>query len=91
MAAYSSEIVVPSDVSGWLVGWISNQLVQRLPQWPQVRIVPGQSLHVAIDPKAYACDSDPSKVQLAAIVKPDERPEHQVVELLLPFPPFKHL
>lgn len=89
----TSKAVVGLGATGWIVAWHSNQLVQRLPQWPYLRVTPGQEVMVRIDPRGGAfgmrCDSHPDRVQVSAIIEPDEQPAGKHRILLLPFPPFK--
>ena len=90
---YQSKVRLERGVTGWIVGWMSNQLAQALPQWPRLRVVAGQELTVSIEPSGgrfgLRCDSNPANVQVTAIIRPDEQPENKVVEYLLPFPPFR--
>jgi hypothetical protein len=89
---YESKTRVGPGVSGWIVGWMSNQLTQALPQWPRLRVVEGQELIVSIEPNGgrfgMRCDSDPNNVQVTAIIKPDEQIEGWGTEYLLAFPRF---
>jgi hypothetical protein len=90
---YWSKAVVGPGSTGWLVGWGSNQLTARLPQWPRLRVVTGQELFISIDPRGGAfhllCDTDPARVQVTAVIEPDEQVEEKFTLHLLPFPPFQ--
>lgn len=91
--SYFTKAVLEPGVTGWIVAWSSNQLTVRLPQWPQLRVVGGQELCIAIDPQGggfgLVCDSDPAKVQVCAHIEPDKQSEGKWCEWLLPFPPFE--
>lgn len=91
---YYSRAIVGPDTRGFVVAWMSNQLCAAIPQWPRLRVVPGQRLVVAIDPRGgrfgLKCDGDPAKVQVTAVIEPDEQPAGKHVDHLLPFPPFQY-
>lgn len=91
---YHSKTIVEPGCSGWIVRWMSNQLTQAFPQWPRLRVEAGQQVTVSIDPSGSGfglhCDTDPTKVQVCAVIEPDEQPEGKRVDYLLPFPPFSH-
>lgn len=86
---YSSKAIVGR--TGWLIAWQSNQLTQRLDQWPRLRVVKGQELICLIDPldERFWIDSIAERIQLCAIIAPDEQPADQTLEYLLPFQPFQ--
>jgi hypothetical protein len=91
---YWSKAVVGPGSTGWLVGWGSNQLTARLPQWPRLRIVTGQELLISIDPQGgqflhLICDTDPARIRVTAVIEPDEQVEGKWTLHLLPFPPFE--
>lgn len=90
---YSSRTIVGPGGTGWLVAWMSNQLTQVLPQWPWLRVIEGQELFIAIDPRGgrfgLKCDSRTEEVRVSALIAPDEQPEGKTSEYLLPFPPFQ--
>jgi len=91
---YYSRAVVGPGSTGFVVAWMSNQLCGAIPQWPRLRVVPGQRLSIAIDPQGgrfgLKCDGDLSKVQVTAVIEPDEQLAGKHVNHLLPFPPFQH-
>lgn len=91
---YYSKTRVGPHGTGWLVGWMSNQLVQVLPQWPWLRVLEGQELWIAIDSRGgrfgLKCDSNADDVRMSALIAPDVQPADKRLECLLPFPPFQH-
>jgi len=98
---YYSKTRVGPGGSGWLVAWMSNQLTQVLPQWPWLRVLEGQELWIAIDPRGgwiaidsrrgrsgVKCDSKAEDIRVSAVIAPDQQPPDKRSEYLLPFPPF---
>jgi hypothetical protein len=91
---YYSKATVGPRSAGWLVAWMSNQLTEPWPQWPRLRVVEGQELSVAIDPRGapfgLKCSATPDTVQICAVIDPDEQSNDRRAEYLLPFPPFTY-
>lgn len=92
---YISKNRVQPHVHGYIVAWMSNQLTDRLPQWPQLRVEPEQEVIVAIDPMGggfgLRCGTNPETVQVAAVIELDgPRPSGGAREYLLPFTNFEY-
>lgn len=91
---YWSKAVVGAGGTGWIVAWSSNQLVTRIPQWPNIRVHEGQELTIRIDPAGggfgLRCDTDPALAHVMAVIEPDEQPHGKCCEWLLIFRVFQH-
>ncbi len=92
---YIAKNVVQPGVRGYIIGWMSNQLTDRIPQWPQLRVEPEQEVTLAIDPRGggsgLKCDMRPETVQVAAIIEldADRTPPGASREYILPFVGFE--
>ncbi len=92
---YCSTATIAPESSGWIVAWMSSELVQSIPQWPRLRVVGGQAVTISIEPGrgrfGLVCNRNLENVHVTAVIEPDEQPEDKRVDHLLPFPRFAPL